>query len=195
MEDKIITEKESIELIASMIKDSRKRLEKNAGLPFLVSGYMALAVSIMAWGLIKYTGSEYWNFLWFLMIFPGFLLGRYQKRKDPKRVTSYIDKIVTYVWQTYGFLAIIIALGCFIYPTLPVLFITLNMMGMATILTGRIVKYRMTVVWGIVGVICSVGCLLTEGLDQYIPFGLDLIFLLIIPGHVMNRAARKQINS
>ena len=50
MEEQKINEKESIELIATMISRTRNRLYEGYGRVFLLWGYVVLGVSALVWG-------------------------------------------------------------------------------------------------------------------------------------------------
>ena len=56
MEERKLNEKESLELIAQMIQNTKNRLETNCGMPFLFWGYTTLFVSLLVWFLVVTTG-------------------------------------------------------------------------------------------------------------------------------------------
>lgn len=78
------------------------------------------------------------------------------------------------------------------FRPLPVLFIVLLLMGMGTALTGLVIKYKVVAVCGAVGALSSIGCLFYEGIDRILIFAFVFIFMMIIPGHALNHAARKR---
>lgn len=55
MEDKRISEKESLELIAQMIKDTQENIARYAAYPFLIWGYTTVGISIAIWYLYLQT--------------------------------------------------------------------------------------------------------------------------------------------
>ena len=57
MEERKLNEKESLELIAQMIQNTKNRLETNCGMPFLFWGYTTLFVSLLIWFLVVTTGN------------------------------------------------------------------------------------------------------------------------------------------
>ena len=67
MDNKKLNEQESLELITQMIQNTKFKMVKNAGTPFLVWGYMTVVTSLLVWYLLKETGNYYWQFLWLLM--------------------------------------------------------------------------------------------------------------------------------
>ena len=58
MDKKIFNEKDSLELITEMIRSAKQRLEKNSGLPFLISGYLIIIMITASWFLLNH--HPYW---------------------------------------------------------------------------------------------------------------------------------------
>ena len=58
MDNKKLNEQESLELITQMIQNTKFKMVKNAGTPFLVWGYMTVVTSLLVWYLLKETGKE-----------------------------------------------------------------------------------------------------------------------------------------
>ena len=56
MEERKLNEKESLELIAQMIQNTKNRLETNCGMPFLFWGYNTIFVSLLVWFLVELPG-------------------------------------------------------------------------------------------------------------------------------------------
>ena len=57
MDNKKLNEQESLELITQMIQNTKFKMVKNAGTPFLVWGYMTVVTSLLVWYLLKETGN------------------------------------------------------------------------------------------------------------------------------------------
>lgn len=49
MDNKKLNEQESLELITQMIQNTKFKMVKNAGTPFLVWGYMTVVTSLLVW--------------------------------------------------------------------------------------------------------------------------------------------------
>ena len=47
MNDRVLNEKESLELIAQMIQNTKSRMTRNSGAPFLIWGYTTIIVSLL----------------------------------------------------------------------------------------------------------------------------------------------------
>ena len=65
MEERKLNEKESLELIAQMIQNTKNRMETNCGMPFLLWGYTTVFTSLLVWLLVTYTQNNNWQYLWF----------------------------------------------------------------------------------------------------------------------------------
>ena len=165
MEERKLNEKESLELIAQMIQNTKNRLETNCGMPFLFWGYTTLFVSLLIWFLVVTTRNY------------------------------YLDKVINYIWLVFGITGFLISMLAMFFWQLPILFIILLLMGMGTTLTGLVVGYKTVTICGTLGALSSIGCLFYPGPNQILIFAPVFIFMMVIPGHVLNHAARKQKKS
>lgn len=195
MEERKLNEKESLELIAQMIQNTRNRLETNCGMPFLVWGYTTVFVSLLVWFLVVTTRNYHWQYLWFLLpVIAG--TGTYlSTRNQQPSIKTHLDKAINYIWLVFGMAGFLISLLAMFACKLPILFIVLLLMGMGTTLTGLVIGYKTVIICGTLGALSSIGCLFYPGINQVLLFALAFIFMMIIPGHVLNHAARKQKKS
>ena len=191
MENKQLSEKESLQLIAQMIQQSQYRLAKNAGTPFLIWGYMTAILSLVIWMLIRETANPQWNFLWLLLPAVCYPLMTYLNRRNEQMVKTYIDRIIGQVWTVFGIAGILISGVAMFLWHIPILFIILLLMGMGTALSGMIIKVRVLTICGALGALLSVGCLMIGGVDQLIFFATAFLIMMVIPGHALNRMAAK----
>ena len=102
MNDRVLNEKESLELIAQMIQNTKSRMTRNSGAPFLIWGYTTIIVSLLVWFLLKETGNYHWQWLWFLLPAISLPSTLWIEHKQPKMIKTYIDRIVGYVWAVFG---------------------------------------------------------------------------------------------
>lgn len=63
MENKKLNEKESLELIARMIRNTHENLETRGGKSMLVNGYTTFLTSIVIYFLVGYTHNPYYPFV------------------------------------------------------------------------------------------------------------------------------------
>ena len=191
MDNRNLNEKESLELIAQMIQNTRYRKVKNAGVPFLIWGYMTIIVSLLVWFVLKETGDYSWQCLWFLLPAIAYpLTVRFSLRRQ-NVVKTYIDRMVGYVWMVFGMAGFLISCVFIFFRSLPILFIVLLMMGMGTALTGLIIKMRVVTVCGSLGALASVGCLYVDGFDRILVFASAFVFMMVVPGHYLNSITKR----
>ncbi len=191
MDDKKLNEKESLELIAQMIQNTKFRMAKNTGTPFLIWGYTTIIVSLLVWFLLKETGNYNWQWLWFMLPVTALPFTLWIDRKQQKMVKTYIDRIVGYVWTVFGVGSFFVSWVAILFWNLSILFIILLMMGMGTALTGLIIKMRVVTVCGTLGALASLGCIYVRGIDQILVFALAFVFMMLIPGHYLNKIAKQ----
>ena len=191
MDNKKLNEQESLELITQMIQNTKFKMVKNAGTPFLVWGYMTVMTSLLVWYLLKETGNYYWQFLWLLMPAVSYPVTIYSQRKKQRMAKTYIDRIVGYVWVVFGLCGLLISCVSMIYWSLPILFVILLMMGMGTTLTGLIIN--LVTVSGVLGIFASLGCLYIDKFDQILLFALAFVFMMVIPGHYLNIMSKRRV--
>lgn len=191
MEDKQLNEKESLELIAQMIRNTQQRLEKGNGLPFLIWGYTTVLVSLAVWYLFSTTGNPQWNYLWFLIPVIGYPLMMRAIRKTEKGVTTYIDKIIAYVWIVFGISGFVVSTSAIFLWSLPILFIVILMMGIGTAITGLIIQFKPIIYSGFAGIILSYLCLIIKGYESILVFAFIFLIMMVIPGHILYSKGRK----
>lgn len=72
MEDKKMTEKESLELITQMIQNSKKNLRLGNVNILLLWGYLCAITALVVYVLILITGNPLWNWVWLAIPVIGF---------------------------------------------------------------------------------------------------------------------------
>ena len=202
MEEKRMNEVESLELITSMINDSRARMTKNLGTPFLIWGYTTVAVSICQ-AVIVACVEEFYPYLWGWFAIPvvGWLL-MLLFNKQEKTVTNYIDRCINALWCAIGVAAFILPfMGVFVFPSV------IMLIGVGTATTAAVVKDKIVKRIGYAAIFSSllfpfVRLLLSRlftleqfaGRERYlvecIIFAVIMFLLLIVSGHILNYKKR-----
>lgn len=207
MENKHLTEAQSLELITSMINDTRNRLARNSGTPFLIWGYTTVAVSVLNYILIR---SHYQNFAgwsWLLTPLIGWIGMLIYTKKD-KGATNYIDRVISIIWTVIGISFLWVMFASIFYHT-PILFFTILMAGIGTTMTGFIISDKTTKICGIVAMIASLSFpisrwIMTHFIElndnvarmewinaETLLFAAIFFFMMVIPGHILNRKYNK----
>lgn len=187
MADKTLNEAQSLELITRMIQNTRQRMERNAGRPFLIWGYLTIATALAVWYAISRTHNYNWNLLWFAMPVIGSSLMWLTRSRKPAGVTTFIDRIVGQIWLVLGLTALLVsALAMFSSLHLHILFIILLLMGIGTTLSGLVIRFRACIVGGVLGIGLSILCLWFTPLNSYLFFAGAFFVIMVVPGHILN---------
>lgn len=213
MEDKKLTPTESMELIASMISNTKRHLTKGEGNMLLFWGYLCVTVALlnMISVYLKYGAGLNLPFrsdlVWWLIPLIGipYTLMVGQRSKRHRRVMTYSDTLSASLWSYVLWLALaVFVIGLvFFISGFPVWYImelfAFFVVGMATSVQGIIIRERSMVIGGGFSVVC--GGFLVAGLiignywlaEWSVPlFILSFIVMMIIPGHILNHKAEEK---
>ena len=101
MEDRKLSEKESLDIITQMINSSKRNMKVGSGNVLLYWGYFTVLLSVVISSLIVYTQNYIWSWGWMLMFAVGPVISYKQRGCEPAVVT-YTDKTISSVWQVFG---------------------------------------------------------------------------------------------
>lgn len=209
MQERKLTEAESLALITQMIQNTHRRLTVNAGKPYLIWGYLTAGVALFEWLVVVNGWSFYWMFAWWLIPLLGFPLMLLTCRKRPTEPKNYIDRAVEAVWIACS-VAMIPAFAIALFYRVSILPLVTLIISIGTLVSGRLIAMK-PVVWGGVLFMCGTVAMalhqfsmrhavVVENVNEYTLFlykGEMLIFALlficgmIIPGHIINAKTRK----
>ncbi len=206
MEEKVLNEKESLELITQMLNNSKKNMEIGQGNALLFNGYYTTILSVLIFIIVSITDNNYWNFAWLLM-FGQVPIRAYLDRKSQPKVITYTDRAIANVWQVMGwmftitFVSIVIINYLFAPVIYYVLMLPLSLIycGIGISITGIIVQERWMIYSPLIAFVFAIYILTMIVIGNYdyvslwgLLFGLPCIFMMIIPGHILNNKAKKQ---
>lgn len=188
MEEKKLDAAESLALIGRMIENTRNQLERNAGRPFLVWGYTTFVLTIVIWSLVSIFQDGRWNILWILLpVAGGGLMYFTRPKTDEGKVYTFVDRVIGQVWLVFGLSGgFVSTLTVFSSIRIPIFFTILLLMGLGTLLTGMIIRFRPVIVGGAIGVVLAPITLLVP--QNWIAglFAAGFVAMMIIPGHILN---------
>lgn len=200
--EKQLTTEESIALISRMIAGARQNFNNTGGAMFLIWGYTTIAATIAVLVSFAFTKSYDTMWIWWAIPLVGGVLTRRHFSRVERRVTTQIDKAVMSVWLS----AFVATLSCMVFAFLPagvlptsdfrfpVLFVIGLTIGMSTAVTGLIIRFRPVAIGGFAGIVMSFVLLLLSGMTpQLIAFAVMFLLVQVIPGHLLDRACRKEI--
>lgn len=194
MEEKKLTEKESLELITKMIQNTRMKMEENSGMPLIIWGYVTIFTTFVVWLMVKQTGNHLWNFLWFILPLLGGVFSLFLAKKEARKPSAktYISSVLSSIWMVLGFVGLITSIMAFLVR-FPILFVIALLMGIGAALTGAVTKYKPLIIMGGLGIAISFALLFVRTYDLHmLIFAVDFLLMMVIPGHIMNAAARKR---
>lgn len=194
MQDRQLNEKESLELISRMIRNTQERMEEGSGTMFLIWGYTTVIVTMAVWVMIMRTGDYVWQWLWFLLpVCAGIMtMIHYKKQGKKPHVSTYVDKVINYIWVVLGITGFLLSVISIVHR-LPILFFIVLIMGIGTTLTGLVINFRPLVIAGVLGMILSTVLILRMPYTMMLQiFSLIFLIMMVIPGHYLNYKSRKR---
>lgn len=189
MKERELDAAESLALIGRMIENTRDRMVRNAGRPYLVWGYTTVVFTLIVWAAVVHTGDPSWNWLWFGLPLTGGAVMYLTRPRNPEgSVRTFVDRVIDHVWMVVGLAAFFSAsLSMTAMARPPMLFLIVLLMGMGTALTGLITRFKPSVIGGFLGMAIAPALLVIR---QTTPGALVFIaafaVMMIVPGHILN---------
>ncbi|MBP3298065.1 MAG: hypothetical protein J6L73_00095 [Muribaculaceae bacterium] len=208
MNNKTLTEKESLEIITTMIERTKERYMLGDGNILLLWGYLSVGIAALVWTLLALTHNPAVNWLWFLIWIIGGIATPIMARRQSRRkgMKSATDKIISRLWSVVGFSAIACTFCCLGFllfggvDSWSMMFaFALIIVPMIEIAQGIILDER-SFVWGgsvgllagIITLACIAGHVELAARWMMPLFIAGFAAMMIIPGHVLNYKARRQ---
>lgn len=207
MEERKLTEKESLEVITSMIALTKQRYIGD-GRIMLMWGYLVTIVSILVWILLASTGREIWNVLWFAIPLIGCIAKPIMARKarNVRGAKTYSDVVTSRLWTIAGLSELVMTLVCFglqyfadIMAWSAMLAYTLVAIPFAEIAQGLLFKEKSMTIGGLIGLavgiitVCCIAGQIPLGAFWFMPlFILSFVAMMIVPGHILNHKSRQE---
>ncbi len=206
--EKNLTPEESLAIISKNMEQSRKDMLKNGGTPMLLWGGLVFVFSLAIYFLWVRTYNPNWNYLWFAMTAIGYTAYAFLPKKTGPKVESIISAVLVKVWLAFGILAIAtpsITLIIFriikdlipasIYSGViffPITLITIALLGLATSITGFMLKNGWIAAAGIIcGTAGAAFAIALNGPEQHLILTGISVIGLIIPGLILNIQAKR----
>ena len=193
-----LTHTESLTVIQAMINKAKDQFSENGHL-YLVWGWVILVCSIGHFILIRFFQYQYasmiWMLTWIVVIYQTYYLWKQQKRK---RVKTYTDDIIGWVWITFVILMFLFgflfsrAVGGDYYQYMNVGFLALY--GMPTFLSGITLRFKPLIYGGIACWILSIFAGFIYYEFHLLLLALAVVIAWIIPGYIL-RSRHKRLNA
>lgn len=148
MEEKNLTEQESLDLIRKMLEQTRVRIQTGSNKAEMWIGCLGMAISVITYIGVEMFHCQYVHLLWFLM-FLSFFIGRHFKKKEALPET-YVSKAINTAFcvlgWTFGIACLTFALFLYEYRsanTFAILFpLSFIIMSFVTLLKGLLLEEK-----------------------------------------------------
>jgi len=192
-DEKIMTEKESMELITSMINKAKNNFSEK-GFLYLIWGWVILFCCITHFVGIYFYHYQNISFVWLIMYLVVILQIFYlRKMKKNRRTKTYTGEINGSVWLVFTICLMLVIFICLAFKKYELIDpLLLVLYGMPTFLSGVILKFKPL----IIGAICC-WALAIASVFINIDFHLLLIACAviaawIIPGYLLKQKFKKE---
>ncbi len=192
-ENKNLTPQQSLDIISSMILQTQGNVS-NSSFYFLLWGWTIAFCNLGMYVMLKFTDSPYFAAVWLLCIPAWIITMIYGSKQDKsKQVVTHLDKINMWLW---------IGLGITIIPAWllgdkinwMVNGVVLMPVGLATFLSGIIIRFKPLLFGGITFWIAGILCYLVSPIDQYLVGCVAMLFGYLLPGYILrNTKERKHV--
>lgn len=204
-----LTEQQSLELITRMISDTRTRLVRNSGTPFLVWGYATVIVALFEYFAQRtFANPTPWLWAWWTIPVIG-IIGMLIFGHRDTGARNYLDRTVSAVWTVCSISILTVAVPLSIFYHVSMLFSVVVLIGIGTTITGRIIRDTTTTAAGFLFTLSALIYPLRSVLFGEIPsdaaadvmrwhsinnlvFAAQFFIFMVIPGHILNRKTNRQ---
>ncbi|OKZ34776.1 MAG: hypothetical protein BHV68_17380 [Bacteroidales bacterium 43_8] len=188
MEEQKMNEKESLELIAQMIRVTKQSIGSGSGNKFLMYGYTAAILSIVIYALVYFTGNSAWSAGWFLMFLP-FLVSSVREKRNRPRVIGALFVLTVLTMIVLGFVIGRVNFGLM----MP---LALLYCGMGTSITGLVIKEFSLTYFPLLALVTAIYMFMTmpslhTPMVWQLYFGGSFVVVMIVPGHILNAKCKK----
>ena len=192
-EEKKLTEKESLELITSMINKAKNSYIES-GVGPLSWGILITFCSLTTFAEISFhfdPGFDIW-FLSLIGLIPQVYFG--WRSKKQKNFTSHDERMMTYVWGTFAICIFQLSFFASKSHSGHELALYMMMFGMPTFITGGIQHCKSMIIGGIICWICSIASYYTSFANGMLLMALSATSAWLIPGIILRRRYLKMKN-
>lgn len=190
-----MNEKESLDIILNMIDRTKDNLKQQSGF-YLIWGWCIFAAASVEYVLLQFLEYPNHPIVWPFAILFGVAASIYlgSKLKREKRVVSYADRALHYLWASWSAMLFIIlifpAFGGYSWSSTYLLIIALY--GMGPLVSGGILSFKPLVFGGIfsfvVAIIVMVTGWYTDFATMLLCLALSILGSYLIPGYLLRKS-------
>lgn len=208
MEEKKLTPQESMELITSMIQNTKRRVATPDLRISVMWAVLTIVTAIAAWALLSTTHNPLYNFIWFAIPVIGIPTNIIMAQNDRNKsmTKSYLDKVSESIWKSVGYIAMGLTIGCFIaqqcgYPQawLAMFYYAFIIVGFGAMTSGFLLRENSYVFGGLFSIfsgfaiiVCNI-CQIPLYYSWVVPlYILCFLLMFIVPAFIISRKIKAQ---
>lgn len=208
MDEKKLTPQESMELITSMIQNTKRRVATPDLRISVMWAVLTIVTAIAAWVLLSTTHNPWYNFIWFAIPVIGIPTNilMTQNTRNKNMTKSYLDKVSESIWKSVGYIAMGLTIGCFIaqqcgYPQawLAMFYYAFIIVGFGAMTSGFLLRENSYVFGGLFSIfsgfaiiVCNL-CRIPLYYSWVVPlYILCFLLMFIIPAFIISRKIKAQ---
>lgn len=131
--------KESLDIIARMMSQTRRSVLSDVYFPFLVWGWSTMGICLTVYLGLVLTGDATWKYAWLLLPVVG-LCGLMAHGKRELQVNTELTGSLLMIWRMLGLVLAGFSVTAYIV-SFNVLFFILLMLAIGSYVTGAVIKY------------------------------------------------------
>lgn len=192
-EEKEMTEKDSLQLITSMINKARNRFNET-GILYLIYGWIIFICSLVQFIALYFFESQNAYYIWYLtwaaVIYQVIYL---RKKRASQKTRTYTDEIVGYVWLVFIIcISLLIFLQLYLKSIATINPSILVLYGMPTFLSGVILKSNPLKIGGICCWLLAIVSIFILPEFQLLIIAVAVVVAWIIPGYLLKQKFKKE---
>ncbi len=184
MEDpKSLSNEESLRIITQMIQTAKGNL-KGSSFYFLLWGWVGTLGNLGHFLLIQFSDIEYPSAIWLITV-PAWIISLlYGYRQSAKeKVRTYSDTLIAWLWMGFSVCAVILIFSGRFNELIPATILMIA--GLATFMTGLILKYKPLVYGGSSFWVFSAMALHVEPVYGLLISAVAIVVGYLIPGYIL----------
>ena len=190
MENKPITNEESMQIITEMIETSKNNLKDN-GFIWLMWGWLVTIASMFQFISME-VGFRHGYLAWVLMPLGGVITIWYSIRKSKEsNVRTHVDTFMKSLWTAFGIAIVLVISMVSQHDELMVLPLCMMLYGIGTFVSGGALKFKPLKAGGLICFFCAAIAFNVGPQYQLLLISIAVIASYIIPGYILKSEYRK----
>jgi hypothetical protein len=189
MEEKIITEQESLAIIQNMMNKTKEQLFDNSNL-FLLWGFAAFICTVAQYILIKINvqnSEAVWIAMPIIAVIHIYIV---IKQRSKIKVQTYNGNAISALWTAIGFAFICITF--FASQKINILPMIILLYAIGTFVSGKIIDFKPLVIGGSICFLLSIAIAFIKDENQLLIMAAAILISYIIPGFLLKKEFKNQ---